>query len=111
MPPDKNDRRRWTTPVQRSWLLASIPDYLEAQSKGRYDKFWPQFFEEWFKAFPAREPGPQDLTDTEPDIDPVPDVPSESEAGEPPLPASSKKRKKTKKKPAQRKKVSYYCPA
>jgi hypothetical protein len=59
--------------------MASFPDYLDAQAKGRYDSFWPWFFMEWFKAFPAPEPTADDPMDSEPESDSGPDVPSDSE--------------------------------
>lgn len=60
------DKRRWTTQEQLEWLQKRHPDYLDAQSKGRYDRFWPGLFQDWFNAFPAREPTADDPTDSEP---------------------------------------------
>lgn len=54
------DGWRWTTPAQLAWLLAQFPSYLEAQAEGRYDKFWPGFFRDWFTMFPAPEPTEND---------------------------------------------------
>ena len=73
------DKRRWTTPEQLCWLVSCFPDYLEAQAKGRYDKFWPKFFTEWFETFPAREPNANDVTDSEPEPESEPDVPSDND--------------------------------
>lgn len=96
------DKRRWATPEQRNWLLASFPEYLEAQASGSYTKFWPRFFEDWFKFFPPREPGPNDLTDTELEPDSGPDAPSDSEDDIAPDTAGAK-RKRGKSKPKPRK--------
>lgn len=59
------DKRRWTTPEQLKYLLAQFPAYLESQSHGRYDKFWPSFFRDWFEEFPPREPTDDDPSDSE----------------------------------------------
>jgi hypothetical protein len=93
MPPDK---RRWTTPAQADFLLAYFPEYVEAQTKRRYDKFWPKFFQQWFINFPPREPGPDDKTDSEPE----PDSESDPENSDDESAASlgKRKRKATKKK-------------
>ena len=61
----RGDKRRWTTPAQLEWLLSQFPAYLEAQSQGRYDKFWPGFFRDWFELFPVREPTAEDPSDSE----------------------------------------------
>lgn len=76
------DRRRWTTPEQLCWLVSCFPDYLEAQAKGRYDKFWPKFFQDWFAYFPAREPDTTDATDSEPEPESEPDVASDNDDDE-----------------------------
>ena len=47
------DGRRWAGPGQISYIMGSIPEYLAAQKKGRYNKFWPAFFEAYFKTYPA----------------------------------------------------------
>lgn len=65
-----NDKRRWTTAEQLQWLERRHPDYLEAQSNGRYDRFWPGLFQDWFAVFPAREPAEDDPTDSEPEAQP-----------------------------------------
>ena len=65
----RGDRRRWMTPEQLKWLLAQFPYYLEAQSHGRYDKFWPGFFKDWFKKFPACEPTEDDPSNSEGEVD------------------------------------------
>jgi hypothetical protein len=41
---------------QLQWLEAKYPSYLEAQARGRYDQYWPKFFQDWFEEFPAPEP-------------------------------------------------------
>lgn len=61
------DGRRWTTQEQLEWLQKRHPAYLEAQLKGRYDQFWPGLYQDWFSAFPAREPTVDDPSDSEPD--------------------------------------------
>lgn len=76
------DKRRWTTPEQRNWLIVSFPEYLEAQAQGRYNKFWPKLFQEWFDYFPPREPTADDPTDSEPEPDSGPDVPSDDDEDE-----------------------------
>lgn len=63
------DKRRWTSPAQLKWLLGKFPAYLEAQSLGRYDKFWPGFYRDWFEEFPPREPTDNDPSDSEGEID------------------------------------------
>ena len=63
------DKRRWTTPEQAKWLESRFPAYLEAQSRGRYDTFWPGFFQQWFEAFPASEPRSDEPTDSEHESD------------------------------------------
>ena len=47
------DGRRWAGPGEISHIMGSIPEYLEAQKRGRYNKFWPAFFEGYFNAYPA----------------------------------------------------------
>jgi hypothetical protein len=90
-----SDKRRWASPEQNSFLLSYFPEYLEAQSKGRYDKFWPKLFQEWFAKFPAPQPQPDDKTDSEPE----PDVDSgceSDESAESSPDAVTNKRKRTK---------------
>lgn len=72
------DKRSWTTAAERSWLKASIPEYAEAQKKGRYDKLWSRLFQDYFAAFPPAEPTDDDPTDSENDADPESDAPLES---------------------------------
>jgi hypothetical protein len=84
------DKRRWTTPAQHDFLLDYFPGYLEAQAKGRYDQFWPNFFQQWFVKFPAPTPGPNDLTDSEPE----PETESEAES-ENSAPSSGKRKRKS----------------
>ncbi|KZP04770.1 hypothetical protein FIBSPDRAFT_967837 [Athelia psychrophila] len=72
------DKRRWATGEQVSWLMASYPDYFEAQRRGRFDEFWPKFFTNWFESFPARAPAANDPTDSEPEPDSDSDVPADS---------------------------------
>lgn len=72
------DKRTWTTGEQVSWLLASYPDYFEAQRRGRFDEFWPKFFTSWFESFPPETPGANDPTDSEPEPVSDSDVPAES---------------------------------
>ena len=59
------DKRRWTTASQLEWLLTQFPSYLDAQSQGRYDKFWPTFFRDWFEKFPLCEPTNEDPSESE----------------------------------------------
>ena len=47
------DGRRWAGPGQISYIMGSIPEYLEAQKKCKFNKFWPSFFEAYFKAYPT----------------------------------------------------------
>lgn len=58
------DKRRWATRSEISWLMSSIPDYSEAQKKRRYDKYWPTLFEKYFEDFPPPEPTADDSSDT-----------------------------------------------
>lgn len=59
-----HDKRRWATKAEIGWLMASIPDYSEAQKAHRYHKYWPKLFESYFEAFPPPEPTADDATDT-----------------------------------------------
>ena len=59
------DKRHWTTPAQHQWFQDFFPSYMEAQARGRYDNFWPKFFQEWFEKWPASEPRWTDPTDLE----------------------------------------------
>lgn len=86
------DKRRWTTPEQRDWLTTQFPSYLVAQSAGKYDKFWPAFFQAWFDEFPAPEPASDEPTDSEHELD----ADSEQTDGES-RPASAKRKRPTKK--------------
>ena len=45
----------WTTSKQHKWLEKQFPGYLQAQTTGKYNHFWPPFFEAWFEQFPAPE--------------------------------------------------------
>lgn len=63
------DKQRRMTPAQLEWPLAWFPAYLEAQSQGRYDKFWPGFFRDWFEKFPPRKPTEDDPSNSESDND------------------------------------------
>lgn len=99
-----HNKRRWTTPEQQDWLIASFPEYLEAQAKGRYDQFWPKLFQDWFACFPAREPTAEDPTDTEPEPDSGPNAPYDDDDDKEPIPdAQTSKRagglSKSKKRP------------
>lgn len=92
------DKRHWATVEQCCWLSTTFDEYAEAQAQGHFTKFWPKLFEDWFRCFPARAPGPEDATDSEPDSDS--DVPSESESENEATRATSKrKRGKAKTKP------------
>lgn len=104
------DKRRWTTPAQQQWLLAQFPDYLEAQSKGRYEKFWPDFFRDWFAKFPPRKPTDDDSSDieVESDDDIISDVEDPDDASDN-VGASTKRKRgtsKPKKKNKKKKPVS-----
>jgi hypothetical protein len=59
------DKRHWTTPAQREFLLLWSSRYLDAQAQRRYNRFWPAFFQEWFTTFPESEPTDEDPTDSE----------------------------------------------
>ena len=59
------DKRRWMTAPQLEWLLTQFPSYLDAQSQGHYDKFWPTFFRDWFEKFPPCEPTNEDPSKSE----------------------------------------------
>ena len=59
------DKHPWTTPKQAQWLKEWFPSYLEVQSHGQYDTFWPGFFRDWFETFPAPEPRWDKPTDSE----------------------------------------------
>lgn len=87
------DGRRWTTQEQLEWLQQRHPDYLEAQAEGRYDRFWPQLYQEWFTQFPAREPTSNDPTDSEPEAESDCDSNLQDTAAT--NPSSSLKRKNT----------------
>lgn len=90
------DRRRWTTPEQLDWLQQRHPAYLEAQSQGRYDKFWPKIFQDWFATFPAREPTENDPVDSdlEPESDSEPELQKASTTTSDSTSGSSKRKKK-----------------
>lgn len=100
----ERDKRRWTTPAQLHWLIGRIPAYLEAQGKQRYDKFWVEFFRDWFEAFPPRKPTESDpeYSDAEDEDDDDGDhEDAEENADEPSSnpkqkPVSKKKKKKRK---------------
>jgi hypothetical protein len=98
------DKRRWTTAAQADFLLAYFPEYMDAQTKGRYNKFWPLFFQQWFAKFPPREPGPNDVTDSEPEPESEPE--SEHSADESPTPSLGKRKRKSTKGKKRAKKVS-----
>jgi hypothetical protein len=89
------DKRRWTTLEHVAWLGAYFPAYMEAQSLGRFDKFWPGFFQSWFEKFPAPEPSADEPTDSEHESD----SDSEQTDAEPAVLGSKRKHKnkKTKK--------------
>jgi hypothetical protein len=87
------DKRRWTTLQQQQWLAAKFPAYREAQSKNKYDRFWPTFFEEWFNEYPASEPRVDEPTDSEHESD----SDSEQTDGECRPASSKRKRRRTKK--------------
>jgi hypothetical protein len=89
------DKRRWTSPQQLRWLEAKYPSYLEAQSRGRYDQYWPTFFQDWFEEFPAPEPRSDEPTDSEHESD----SDSEQTDGESRPVSSKRKRSRTKSKP------------
>lgn len=59
------DGRRWATGEQVSWLMASYPEYYEAQRRGRFDEFWPKFYTDWFTSFPPRTPTANDPSDSD----------------------------------------------
>lgn len=71
------DGRRWATSAQVTWLMGKMPEYLEAQRNGRYDRFWQPFFQAYFDVFPEREPTANDDSEPEPDV-PVEIVEEES---------------------------------
>ena len=96
------DKRWWTTPQQAEWLTAQFPSYLQAQSRGRYDQYWPGFFQEWFKEFPAPEPASDEPTDSEYESD------SDSEQTDGETRPASSKRKRRKKKSKPNKRVSVF---
>ena len=59
------DKRRWTTASQLEWLLTQFSSYLDTQSQGHYNKFWPTFFKDWFEKFPLCEPTDEDPSGSE----------------------------------------------
>lgn len=87
------DKRRWTTSQQQAWLEGQYPAYSAVQVTGRYDKFWPTFFQQWFNEFPAPEPRSDDPTDSEHESD------SDSEQTDGELRPKSSKRKRQRTKP------------
>jgi hypothetical protein len=109
-----SDKRRWASPEQNSFLLSYFPEYLEAQSKGRYDKFWPKLFQEWFAKFPAPTPQPDDKTDSEPEPDADSACESDGSAESSPDTVTNKRKrtkttkKKTKKRAKQVGYTTYY---
>lgn len=44
----------WTTDDQASFLENWIPTYIEYQSRGDLNGFWPILHEAWFKKWPTR---------------------------------------------------------
>src|ERR1700679_3667962 len=85
------DKRRWTTSQQKEWLTTKFPAYREAQSRNKYDRFWPTFFEEWFNEFPAPAPCSSEPTDSEHESN----SDSEQTDGESRPASSKRKRRKT----------------
>ena len=96
------DRRRWTTPEQRQWLEDRFPSYMEAQAGGRYDNYWPTFFQEWFEKWPASEPHWDDPTDSERDSD------SDSDQTDAESSPATSKRKRGGRKSKPKKKASHF---
>lgn len=61
----KKDGQRWATALQIQWLLAWMPEYLEAQRTSTFPSFWPKLFRAWFDEYPCREPNADNKTDGE----------------------------------------------
>lgn len=61
----KPDKRQWTSPTQKVWLLERMESYTEAKSRRSFVKFWPAFYRDWFEAFPPPEPTDDDPMESE----------------------------------------------
>lgn len=85
------DGRRWTTVEQEAWLKSKLPTYLEASVSRRYDRFWPNLFQEWFATFKEPDPDPNDPTDSESDSESDNAPPSDNDL--PPSKPNTRKRK------------------
>lgn len=59
------DKRFWTTTVQRDWLKAQLPAYIEARQNCRLPIYWPMLYTLWFDQWPPCKPVDGDATDTE----------------------------------------------
>jgi hypothetical protein len=50
----------WKTPDQKLFIEGYIPLYVQHLAGGTLKtKFWPNFFKEWFEAWPLPEPTPE----------------------------------------------------
>jgi len=63
------DKHRWMTPEQHQWLQDHFLSYMEAQAPGRYNIFWPTFFQKLFEKWSVSEPHWDNPTDSEHDSD------------------------------------------
>ncbi|KAF7965470.1 hypothetical protein HWV62_43299 [Athelia sp. TMB] len=92
------DKRRWTSASELPWLVACIPEYLEAQKKSKYHKFWAPFFEQYFTAYPVRDATEADQSDSGSESDCDSDAPLDTEEEEVfSTTAAGKRKQKTKK--------------
>lgn len=92
------DKRRWTSASELPWLVACIPEYLEAQKKSKYHKFWAPFFEQYFSAYPVRDATEADQSDSGSESDCDSDAPLDTEEEEVfSTTAAGKRKQKTKK--------------
>jgi hypothetical protein len=48
--------QNWTTPDQFDFLTERFPQYVDAQSSGRLDKFWAPLYIKWFQHWPEPQP-------------------------------------------------------
>jgi len=49
-------KKQWTTPNQRKWLEALLPDFVEAQENGSTRVFYQKVYEDWRKEFQPTQP-------------------------------------------------------
>ncbi|KAH9887553.1 hypothetical protein C8Q73DRAFT_618286, partial [Cubamyces lactineus] len=51
----------WATEEQASWLSKRLPDFVQAQSANKTDKFFGITYCEWFHRFNLEDPTPEEL--------------------------------------------------